>query len=125
MLSRSKKARGSNDLELSKRSQMYLDSSEAKSKQYKILSAVGLISLILILVLYKVGLFSRKSDYIVGSSTQRFEEGTNKILSAWGQAGEALKFANLPSSGQGYLTVSALVVQEGIYYILSYPYHVI
>jgi len=39
------------------------------------------------------------------------EESTNKILSAWGQAGEALKFANLPSSGQGTLTINAKVVQ--------------
>lgn len=105
---------------------MYLDSSEAKGKQYKILSAVGLISLVLILVLYKIGLFSsNKSEYIVGSTTQKFEEGTNKILSAWGQAGEALKFANLPSSGQGYLSVSALVIQKGKYYILHISYMIL
>lgn len=115
MLSRSKKGRG-NDSDLSKRSQMYLDSSQANNKQYKILSAVGLISIIVILVLYKVGLFSAsksKSEYIVGTRTQRIEESTNKILSAWGQSGEALKFANLPSSGQGYLSVNAMVVQQG------------
>ena len=65
---------------------MYLSSAEPKHKQYKILTGVGLISLIAILVLYKIGLFGSsksKAEYIIGSKTQAIEESTNKILSAW------------------------------------------
>eukprot|EP01084_Bolivina_argentea_P134270 236862_1 len=111
MWSRSKKPK-MNDI--TKRSQMYLDSKEATKKQFKILSIVGFVSIIVLLLLYKFGLFSRKSkmEYIVGSTTQTFEESTNKLLSSWGSSHEALKFANLPSIAQGYLTVNAMVIQK-------------
>ena len=104
-----------NSTHLSQRSQLYLDSTEASNRQYKIFGAISAFSIFLLLILYKIGLFTRTpSTYIAGSATQKFEESRNALLSAWGQTGEALKFANLPSLGQGYLTVTAMVVQQGI-----------
>ena len=104
-----------NSTDLSQSSQLYLDSAEANNRQYKIFGAISAFSIFLLLIFYKIGLFTRTpSTYIAGSATQKFEESTNALLSAWGQAGEALKFANLPSLGQGYLTVTTMVVQQGI-----------
>ena len=132
MLSRTKRAKTSNT-ELTQRSQMYLDSNAATKKQYKLLAAVALISTVVIVILYRIGLFSNKprNRYVPGTSTQKFEETTNKILRSWGSSYEALKFANLPSTGirfihliqlqrtyynvitaQGYLTVKAMVSQK-------------
>eukprot|EP01084_Bolivina_argentea_P267129 453362_1 len=114
MLMRSKKAKGDSDLKYGNNN---LKNEEAQRKQYKLFGGIGVISFIIILILYSNGnlsLFSssKQSGYIIGTKTQKAEEATNKILSAWGQQGEALKFANLPSSGQGYLTVTAMVVQD-------------
>ena len=114
MLSRSKKSKGDSDLSYHGNINK---NDDAKQKQYKILGGIGVVTVIILLILYSNGSLSSsssKSKYIVGQRTQKAEEATNQILSAWGQQNEALKFANLPSSGQGYLTVSAMVVQEGI-----------
>ena len=93
------------------------------------MGVIGVVTLTIIFILYSNGSLSsnssskssttttKNSKYIIGTKTQKAEEATNQILSAWGQQGEALKYANLPSSGQGFLTVSAMVVKDGMKYI--------